>query len=392
MGTYPDGCASGRIAVRRSVCVLALVALLASPLLTTDCARSDHAALPDGALLGGNATALRSLLERLARLEGTPLGRRSAELSNRLQGCDEFAAWARDGRIETLLDQITCRPVSEVPALAALRGESDLGFVAPVGEAARLAGHARVSPDGSVAVDARVVGAALDGLAGFVLPSQEPAGPPVLNAGETLAHGRFRAANGLDIAALVPRGSQGDQLFRLKSELFAGVVLDGTWEVAVYVPEERRLMPELAVALGFRARAAVVAAVEAFVRDLQSTWPVHRTPFSVGNHEGACLLDLRILPEFAPCYVAADRAIVIGFNPPSVRRALAAAPDAGDASGLVVNLRRFRDADERLRRTIAPGSPAVRLDYAWERVAARGYRDGGDFRIRLDLRTEAPSS
>lgn len=392
MGTYPDGCALERVAARRIVRVLALALLLATPLLTTDCARRNHPALPDGALLGGDATALRSLLERLARLEGTPLGRKAAELSNRLQGCEEFAAWARDGRIETLLDQIACRPVREVPALAGLRGASDLAFVVPVGEAARLAGNARVSPDGSVAVDARVLGAALDGLAGFVLPSEEPAGPPTLNARETLAHGRFRAANGLDIAALVPRGSQGDQLFRLKSELFAGAVLDGTWEVAIYVPEEQRMMPELAVALGFRARAAVVAAVEKFVRDLQSTWPVHRTPFSVGDRKGACLLDLRILPEFAPCYVAAERAIVIGFNPPSLRRALAPAPEAGDLSGLVVNLSRFGDADERLRRTIAPASPAVRLDYAWERVAVRGYRDGGDFRIRLELRTEAPSS
>ncbi|UCE86442.1 MAG: hypothetical protein JSU66_01510 [Deltaproteobacteria bacterium] len=391
MGTYRIACASQRSVAR----AFALAALLAGLALQTSCVRPLEAELPAGALLGGDAVALRSLLTRLERLEGTPLARRAQELATRLEGCDEFAGWARDGRLETLLDQLACGRLGSLPALEALRGVDDLAFVAPVGHGARLAGSATVAGDGSVALDARILGAALDGLAGFVLPSDEPAGVPVLSTARTLAHGRFRAANGLDIAALVPRGSQGDQLFRLKSELFAGAVLDGTWEAAVYLPEEARMMPELAVAFGFRARAAVVAAVESFLRDLQSVWPVHRTPFAVGDREGACLLDLRILPEFAPCYVAAERAIVVGFNPSSVRTALAAvaARDGAAADGgLVLNLGRFREADDRLRRTIAPNSPPVNLDYAWERLAARGYRHGDGYRIRVELRSGAPAS
>ena len=88
----------------------------------------------------------------------------------------------------------------------------------------------------------------------------------------TLVHARLRPAGGLNIARLVPHGSQGDQLFRLKSELFSGVVLDGTWEVAVYLPEQGSIVPPSALAVGYRVREAALAAAEAISTRARNWW------------------------------------------------------------------------------------------------------------------------
>ena len=144
-------------------------------------------------------------------------------------------------------------------------------------------------------------------------------------------------------------------------------------------------MTPMALGLDYRMRTVAVAAMEAFVRELERTWPVHRSPFRVGEWDGACLLDLRILPEFAPCYVATDRALVVGWNPTSVRLALAASPIPGDApsSGVVVHLDRFGEADRRLRAAFAPDLPPLDLDYAWDRIVAQSWKEQGHYRVRV---------
>ena len=144
-------------------------------------------------------------------------------------------------------------------------------------------------------------------------------------------------------------------------------------------------MTPMALGLDYRMRTVAVAAMEAFVREVERTWPVHRSPFRVGECDGACLLDLRILPEFAPCYVATNRALVVGWNPTSIRLALAASAVPGDApsSGVVVHLDRFGEADRRLRAAFAPDLPPLDLDYAWDRIVAQSWKEQGHYRVRV---------
>src|SRR5262249_17973230 len=151
--------------------------------------------------------------------------------------------------------------------------------------------------------------------------------------------------------------SQADRLFRLRSDLFASAVLDGTWEGAVYLPERAGGMPGIALALGFELRSVAVAAAEHFLADLQKTWPVHRSDYRMRAGDGACLLDLNVLPDLSPCYVATGDALVVGWNATSLERALAGpimpAPDA--AGRLDVNLALIHRADDLLAQHF-PGS------------------------------------
>ena len=175
-------------------------------------------------------------------------------------------------------------------------------------------------------------------------------------------------------------------------------MLDGTWEAVVYAPADGRSMPDAALALGFSQPAAAVAAMEGFVRSLQQHWPVRRSFFAVDDAEGACLLDLGVLPELAPCYVASDRALVVGYNPASLRRALAdgvRGPATG--RGLVVELQHLPEADARLAAALPdlasddPGDAAPRapLVWPWPRLVADGERSGDGLVLRLALGKQA---
>ena len=97
-------------------------------------------------------------------------------------------------------------------------------------------------------------GEAVRGAHALLLPGDESPGPDVLSGSQRLFHARARPEGGLDFASLVPEGSQADRMFLLKSELFAGAVLDGTWEAAIYLPEDGEPTPRAALALGFTHR------------------------------------------------------------------------------------------------------------------------------------------
>ena len=131
--------------------------------------------------------------------------------------------------------------------------------------------------------------------------------------------------------------------------------------------------------------------------DLQAAWPVHRSDFALGANRGACLLDLNILPDLAPCYVATDAALVIGWNPISLRQALAA--DRADAhaaggthphSGISIDLARIPEADARLAQLAPPDAPAPPTgSYPWRRLRADAERDGDVVRVQVELRGAA---
>jgi hypothetical protein len=213
----------------------------------------------------------------------------------------------------------------------------------------------------------------------------------VLSDADALAHLRLRPAGGIDMGALVPEGSQGDRLFRLRSALFASAALDGTWEAAVYVPDEGDPVPPVALALGVRERALAAAAAEHFVAELMQTWPVRRSDFAVGEARGACLLDLRILPAFAPCYVVTQSALVLGYNGDSLRRALAPGTGAlGSSGGLLLDLARLPEADARLARA-GGAAPAAEPELPWGRVRADGRLDGDAVSLAIALAPGAGS-
>jgi hypothetical protein len=261
-----------------------------------------------------------------------------------------------------------------------------------------MLGSGEVGEGGALAVTLLLPSDALEGPAGFLLPGSEPAGPPVLSTREQLLHARVRAGVRLDLASFVPPGSQAASLFHLESALFSGLVLDDTWEAAVYPPEDGRAAPRLALALGVRDRTAAIAAIESFLEKIRESWPVQRSAFSLGSASGACLLDLNLLPDLAPCYLATGRALVAGWNPASLQWALGDADGdpqvligAGGPGALVLDLARVEQADARLRARLPAGAVLLpQPAYPWGRLSLRGER--GRHGVRLELRLDAKES
>jgi hypothetical protein len=360
-----------------------LVPLLLLALL--GCARSGPE-LPAGAWLAGDAAALRRVLARLEARSDVPLGRAADALRQRIDGCARVLGHAPGGSAVELIAATGCAPAGELAGeLRELQGSADLVLVLPLGSQGRLAGPIRVDPHGGVTLEAKVEPGELSGAAAFWVPGEQPPGPAVLDAADTLLHARLRPAGGLPIGDWVPRGSQGDQMFRLRSELFAGTVLDGTWELAVYVPEPGAQLPPAALAVGFRLRSAAQVAVEDFVAELRSTWPVQRSALVLEQGEAACLSDLRVLPELAPCWWLGEHALVVAWNEASLRRALAGREPSGPfaGGGMIVRLDRFARADANLQ--AAAAASFAPLDYAWQRLELEPRRGGSGLELSLRL-------
>jgi len=342
---------------------------------------------PSGAQLSAGTAELRQLLGLLARLEGTPLAHGAERLAARLPDCAALEARAPQADLAALLEGLGCaQPTGALAALHRERGSDALAFAWPLEPGLVLRGRLRLDAAGNAELELRLPRDAAEGARGLWLPGGPP-GPAVLSGSETLLHARLRPAAGLDLASLVPDGSQADRLFRLKSELFSGALLDGTWEAAIYLPAAGESMPRAALALGFRQRDAAVAALEALLEQLGRSWPVHRSFFELTGARGACLLDLRILPGLAPCYVAGERTLVLGWNPASLRKALDGAPvELGDAGGLLVELARFAEADARLAAGAAsPAALAPAFESPWTRLRAAGGEQDGELRVHVQL-------
>ena len=341
---------------------------------------------PPGLLMVGRTPDLARLLDRLASLEGTPLARSALELAERLPGCGLIEARAADGRLATLKENVTCaRPRSALSRLHQELGSASVAFAAPERDGLRVRGRISFDSLDHAEVELTIPNALARGAAGLLLPGSEPPGPGVLSGTDTLLHARLRPEDGLDLSALIPDDGQGDRMFRLKSRLFAGAVLDGTWEAAIYLPTPGSTMPRAALALGTRARAPAAAAADEFITQLEETWTIRRAPFELPGARGACLPELRILPDFAPCYVATSDALVVGWNPDSVAKALDGAVGAlGSRGGVLVELARFPEADERLAR--AAGVPReVLAPGPWGRLRAVGRRGDDSVELRLHL-------
>jgi hypothetical protein len=352
--------------------------------------RAPEVQWPAGALLVGRTAALRNLSDDLQRLDGTPLAAASRRLRDRLPDCEIVEAHAPSGRLGDLIETLDCRTTpSALEAVQHRRGENDLLLALPVEGGSRVWITAREDANG-LSLALRWREAPSEGALALLLPGAEPIGPALLGSEERLLHAHVRPAGGLDLAALVPRESQANRLFGLRSELFAGAVLDGTWEAAIYLPEPDGAMPRAALALGFALRGPAVAALERFVDRITSTWPVQRSDFALGAATGACLRDLNLLPELAPCYVATERALVIGWNAASLTPALTAesdgAPDNAHAAGsAVIDFERFAQADASFARRLQADPSPSSAHLPWRRLVARGGREAGELRARIAL-------
>jgi len=377
---------------RRRIRARALLAALACGLLS--CREpTPEAVWPHGALLSAETQPLAALLDAVAGLEQTPLGRLAAELRAALPECAQLEGHAPDGDLHALVASLRCADASgPLAAFHAARGETDLTFALPGAPGRRVQGAADL--DGAGARLA-VIWPVLEGPRAGLLPGDAPAGADRLAGTERVAHGQLRAAGPLNLAAWVPEGSQGDRLFRLRSELFGAAVLDGSVEVALYLPEAGAEMPRIAMALGVRHSGAAQAAVEHFLDEIEAAWSLRRSPFEHGASRGACLPDLHLVPELAPCYALTDAALVVGWNPASLRHALASSPGAAGAdtdraaARFDIDLAGVAAADARLTAVHGAERPALR--WPWRRVRAEATRRSGDLEIDLALEPASAS-
>jgi hypothetical protein len=93
------------------------------------------------------------------------------------------------------------------------------------------------------------------------------------------------------------------------------------------------------------------------------------------------------MPGLAPCYVATERALIVGWNPASLRKALdgnKGDPDGlGNSSGAIIHLDRFADADRILSSALRTETNAHPPQYPWKRITAKGAPDPSGFRLKL---------
>ena len=374
---------------RSQLAVLLLVAACGAP-------RSPE---PEGAWWVGERAAVETLLGQLEQLAGTPLATGAAQWRAALPAdCALVGAHAPDGALAAL-SQIRCVESSEALGRVWRRSSAE-------GDAAAIAFGRRHPEHGDVGGALRVgtgelslsldwAGSEAAGALALLVPGERPAGPDHLAGDGRLLHARVRPAGGLDLAALVPAESQGDRLFRLRSGLFAGAVLDGTWELAVYEPEREGALPAAAVSLGVRSQPLAAAAAQRMLGELSQTWAVQASPFERAGGRGACLLELALLPELAPCYVTLPGALVLGWNPRALERALpepAAAQPTGPGPGsaaarLELDFERVARSDSRAARRLAElqGVEAPVLDWPWRRLSAQATRRRGALRVEAEL-------
>jgi hypothetical protein len=351
---------------------------------------------PEGALLSARTEELRRLLLDLESLRHTPLARSARRLREALPACATVEAIAL--RPAGWAHALRCaEPDAALSGLHAHRAETDAGaaFAVPLseGDAPRLLLRLARAPE-RLRLDLRW--SPSDHQLASLLPGRDPPGPGVLDDRERLLHTRVRVDGALDLAGLIPAGSQADDLLHLRAEVLGAAILDGTWEMAIYAPLADAGMPRIAVALGVRSEEAAAAAAERLVAEVERHWSVARTPLPAERYTGSCLLDLRVLPELAPCYAATERALVFAWNPASLERALArdghepiAAPTREDAAGhLEVDLAGLRETDLRLARRVGPEAVAAVARWPWTRLVASGDRRDGDLSLHFALEHE----
>ncbi len=385
----------------KSIWLKWVVLTLALGVAVSACDRaSELPSFPPGAWLHGSAADVRVILATLEALPRTPAAQYTQRLSARLADCDEVFGHAPDGSVASLLENVHCAKNEVIPEdLASMSRKAALAFVFSVAEKSRVVGVLERDPGGSLIAHARLMNPDPKTFTRLLIPSSEPAGPPTLSARDALVQVRVRPAGGLDVASLIAPESQADKMFRLRSQLFFGHVLDGSWEAAIYMPRHDRATPPMALALDFSIRAAAARAMSEFVFELESAWRIERTPETFGDFEGACFYSVRLLPDLMPCYALSDRSIVVGWNPTSIELALGIVDDAPEAQlaafgpygGLRIHLDRLPEADRRLKSQFGQSAAYSSAPRPWDVLQVEAKRARGGVQFRLELRASSSS-
>ena len=365
---------------------LAFALVVAAALVALACDRAPTRSLPSGRFIVGDAGPVVEFLQRLELMSGTQLARSAALAREKIVDCEELQAWCPGGESCALLERLSCR--GDEPGLDEAYvqlGESDWLFGSELGEGQQLMARGSDVGAGVTEVEVVLVGLEERDALSLLLPAERGPGPFLLSDEPALAHVRIRPDAGLDIASMVSREGLASQLFQLKSELFLATALKGNWELAVYVPDEGQRIPPTALALDFTNRAAAVAGMDQFLEEVMQAWPVRMSPISVGEWPGVCLSNLQVMPDLLPCYVATDSALVVGWNPVSLEKALTAAnqPDGGEESRVVLHLDRFPVADELLTAASGADPETTPTAYPWHQLRITGHRQGSDYQLRL---------
>lgn len=404
---------------RRSPAAGAILAALAALTLggagLAGCGGDPGARLPEGLTLAGATGGLVPVLETLEELEGSPLAREAADLGARIAGCERFVAHCpprdpADTGPGALADTGACRLAEVAECADALPdwltaegdGEpADFGLVSRAEDGLWLLLRARSGDGGTVVLDGEAGPVGLDRAVSLLLPAEEPPGPARMAERDALLHLRVRPDGGLDLARFVEGEGWGARMYRLRSDLFEGKALAGVWELAVYPPAEGELITPMALSLDIEPgeRDLAVSAMEQFLSELEEVWPVRRSDYRLGEHEGACLGNVRVMPDLAPCYVATPEALMVGWSSRSLEMALAENDPGGGArpdpegSGGRIFFSRFPAADRVIAEATGAPGPVDRSFYPWDLLELTGRRDDAVYRFRVRLaRTSHQSS
>lgn len=372
--------------------VLPVVAALAG------CGPDRSAAVPPGTTWTGDAGRAVELLERLEALEGTPIAETAAGLRRRIAGCERFVAHCpADAEDCSLPERAECGEPDAADRFAELRGEADWIFARGSVDGHGLILRGTASSEGGLTLDGSLFPTDREGPVSLLLPSAEPPGPARLSEAQALIHLRLRPDGGLDVARFVEGGSWGARLYQLQSKLFEGSTLAGVWELAVYTPQPGELIPPMTLALDLKSRELATEAMERFLDDLKQTWPVRRSDFRLGERTGACLSNVRVMPDLAPCYVTSADTLFVGWNPRSLEVALpegggdAPAQTASDSSSsggpsrARLYLDRMPSADAVVAETSGAHAPVPPDFYPWRLVELRGTREQDHYHLEADL-------
>jgi hypothetical protein len=378
--------------------------LFALPVLVAagSCGPRSAAPLPPGITLAGDARSLVPLLQRLEGLTDTRLARQAGRLEKQLAGCRRFVAHCPADAPCDLPAAVSCDGSPLTDRAEAAAGDADWVLARVASDEDWFLTRGRRAADGSLDLDGELSDPDESSALSLLLPSADPAGPDQLATGDALVHVRLRPESGLDLARFIQGKGWGARLYRLQSDLFEGTTLAGVWELAIYTPDEGDVIPPMALAVDIRDRRQAVSVMEKFLKDLQSSWPLRRSPFQLGGWDGACLTNL------APCYLATDKALLIGWNPKSLERATAAAkgqaaastapstpaaatggtgagaPGADD-SRLSVFFDRLPRADAILARSSGSKVSLGPKFYPWRRLVIHGRRGRGRFQFTAEL-------
>ena len=351
------------------------------------------------ALLVLDVPRMSPLLEGAERLSGTPLARESALLREALSGCSlAGVALARapvgdDFPTPACLDDASGEIADRIAFAETRRGDADGILLWPLGETGRLELVLSKTPGGDLEIDGFLRPDGGD-LLDLLVPSTDAPASPVLRESEAFVYARLRPAGGLRLARLLPEGGQADRMFALKGRLLEGALLRGTLELAFLPPRGAIDLPLPIGALHHRGAGPIETALEEALDQLESTWPIRRTPrrFALADGspaDGACFDDLPLLPGLAPCWVVTPEALVVAWRESALTAALGPPDVAGaprptlGSHALSVDLARIA-RDDRRRVGADPKAPHAGDLYSSLTVDLAPEADG----VRLHARLE----